>query len=78
MKRKKNVKAVDPDDTLLEVLKCLGEKPVRKIPAKWMKCVLVSIFKNRIDVLCCSKYRRIKLMRHTMKRERVVEAEEKK
>ncbi|KAK3562606.1 hypothetical protein QTP86_002086 [Hemibagrus guttatus] len=88
LKRMKSGKAVDPDDILVEVWKCLGEAAVEfltslfyrvleseKMPEEWRRSVLVPIFKNKGDVQSCSNYRGIKLMSHTMKLwERVVEA----
>ncbi|KAK3570316.1 hypothetical protein QTP86_017172 [Hemibagrus guttatus] len=88
LKRMKSVKAVGPDDILVEVWKCLEEAAVEfltslfnrvleseRMPEEWRKSVLVPIFKNKGDVLSCSNYRGIKLMSHTMKLwERVVEA----
>ncbi|KAK3535500.1 hypothetical protein QTP70_016924 [Hemibagrus guttatus] len=88
LKRMKSGKAVGPGDIPVEVWKCLGEAAVEfltslfnrileseKIPEEWRRSVLVSIFKNKGDVMSCSNYRGIKLMSHTMKLwERVVEA----
>ncbi|KAK3550697.1 hypothetical protein QTP70_002387 [Hemibagrus guttatus] len=88
LKRMKSGKAVGPDDTPVEVWKCLGEAAVEflaslfnrvleseKMPEEWRRSVLVPIFKNKGDVQSCSNYRGIKLMSHTMKLwERVVEA----
>ncbi|KAK3542203.1 hypothetical protein QTP86_018484 [Hemibagrus guttatus] len=88
LKRMKSGKAVGPDDIPVEVWKCLGEAAVEflislfnrvleseRMPEKWRRSVLVSIFKNKGDVQSCSNYRGIKLMSHTMKLwERVVEA----
>ncbi|KAK3507466.1 hypothetical protein QTP70_021833 [Hemibagrus guttatus] len=88
LKRMKSGKAVGPDDIPVEVWKCLGEAAVEflaslfnrvleseRMPEEWRRSVLVLIFKNKGDVQCCSNYRGIKLMSHTMKVwERVVEA----
>jgi hypothetical protein len=38
-----------------------------KISDEWRRNILVPIFKNNGDVQSCTNYRRIKLMRHTIK-----------
>jgi uncharacterized Zn finger protein len=37
------------------------------MPDEWRRSILVSIFKNKVDIQSCTNYRRIKLMSHTMK-----------
>ena len=88
MKRMKSGKAVGPDDIPVEAWRSLGEMAIEflarlfnsilegeKMPEEWRKSVLVPIFKNKGDVQCCSNYRGIKLISHSMKIwERVVEA----
>ena len=44
-----------------------------KMPTEW-RSILVPIYKNKGDIQCCTNYRGIKLMSHTMKLwERVIE-----
>ncbi|KAG2458644.1 RTBS polymerase, partial [Polypterus senegalus] len=88
MKRVQNGKAVGPDDIPVEAWRCLEEMAVEfltrlfngileseRMLEDWRRSVLVPIFKNKGDVLDCSNYRGVKLMRHSMKLwERVVEA----
>jgi len=80
-------RALGPDGIPIEVWKCLGEAGVswitkmfnkiimtKRMPDEWRKSVLVPIYKNKRDIQCCSNYRGIKLMSHTMKLwERVIE-----
>ena len=87
MRKMKSGKAVGPDNIPVEVWKCLGETALEfltklfnrtmeseRMPEAWRKSVLVPIFKNKGDAQCCSNYRGIKLISHTMKLwERVVE-----
>ena len=74
MKRIENGKAVGPDDTPVEVWKCLGEiarelltklynrtMESEKMPEEWRYSVLIPIFKNSCDVQSCNNYRGIKL-----------------
>ena len=80
LKKMKNRKAVDPDNLLIEVWKCLGSTGVEylkqelnkimeeeKIPDEWRKSTLKPIFKNKGDIMECRNYRGIKLMCHSMK-----------
>ena len=81
------VKAVGPDDILVEVWKCLGEIALEfltrlynrtmeseRMPEEWRDSILIPIFKDKGDVQSCSNYRGIKLISHSMKLwERVVE-----
>ena len=73
-------KAVGPDETPVEVWKCLGELAVESLPRTFSKIlesermpeesrrnVLVSISNNKRDVQSCGNYRGIKLMSHKMK-----------
>ena len=71
----------------MEVWTCLGESALEfltklynrtmeseMIPEEWRDNVLVPILKNKGDVQCCSNYKGITLISHTMKLwERVVE-----
>ena len=87
LKRMKSRKAVDPDETPIEVWRCLWKVGVRwltnlfnkiwltkKMPNEWRKSTLVHLYKNKGDIQSCSNYREIKLTCHTMKLwERVIE-----
>ena len=69
MRRMKNRKEAGPDDILVEVLKCRGERAgelniildSENMPEKWRKCVLVLI-KIKWNVQSCSSRRGIKLI----------------
>ena len=44
-----------------------------KMPDEW-RSILISIYKNKEDIQCCTNYQGVKLMSHTMKLwERVIE-----
>ena len=87
MKKMKNGKAVGPDKIPVEAWKCLGEAAVDfltrlfnkilqsgEMPKEWRYSTLIPIFKGKGDAQCCSNYRGIKLMSHSMKMwERVIE-----
>ena len=46
-----------------------------KMPGKWRRSVLITLYKGKGDIKECGNYRRIKLVSHTMKLyERVIEA----
>ena len=68
------------DKLPVEVWKCMGEMGIKfltklfnrlfvgeRMPEKWIKSVLIPIYKNKGDAQCCESYRGIKLMSHTMK-----------
>ena len=87
MKKMKNGKAVGPDKMPVEACKCLGEAAVDfltrlfknilqsgEIPKEWRYRRMIPIFKSKGDAQCCSNYRGIKLMSHSMKMwERVID-----
>ena len=86
LKRMKGVKAIGPDDILIEVWRCLGDIAIvwltklfnhifrsNKMPDEW-RSILVPIYKNKGDIQSCTNYQVIKLTSHTMKLwERVIE-----
>ena len=89
MKRMQSRQAVGPDDLPVEARKCLGEWATdflntsfnkifesEKMTEEWRKSIPVPIVKNKPgDVQCCSNYRGIKQISHSMKLwERVIEA----
>ena len=65
LKRMKNGKPVGPDDRLVQVWKCLGERASSRVfdqtvqhdPTEWRKIMLVLIFKKNTDVQSCNNYR---------------------
>jgi Reverse transcriptase (RNA-dependent DNA polymerase) len=83
----KTGKALGPDDTPIEVWRCLGDITIvwltklfntifrsNKMSDEWRRSILVPIFKNKGDIQSCTNYRGIKLMSHIMKFwERVIE-----
>ena len=87
MKKMKNGKAVGPDKIPVEAWKCLGEAAVDfltrlvnkilqsgEMPKEWRYSTLIPIFKSKGGAQCCSKYRDIRLMNHSMKMlERVID-----
>ncbi|XP_066391984.1 uncharacterized protein [Miscanthus floridulus] len=87
LKMMKGGKAMGPDGIPIEVWRCLGDIAIvwltklfnhifrsNKMPDKWRRSILVSIYKNKGDIQSCTNYRGIKLMSHTMKLwERVIE-----
>ena len=87
VRRMKKGKAVGPDELPVEVWKCMGEMGIKfltrlfsrllmseRMPEKWRRSVLISIYKNKADAQCCENYRGIKLISHTMKVwERIIE-----
>ena len=87
MKKMKNGKAVGPDKLPVEAWKCLGEAAVDfltrlfskilqsgEMPKEWRYSTLIPIFKSMVDAQCCSNYRGIELMSHSMKMlERVID-----
>ena len=84
----KKGKVVGPDELPVEVWKCIGKMGIEfltrlfnrllmgeRMPEEWRRNVLIPIYKNKGDALCCGNYREIKLMSHTMKVwERIIEA----
>lgn len=83
----KDNKATEPDRFLKEVAKKLGETEITRmreimtntqkngIPPGWRKSKITSLFKQRGDLLNCSDYSGIRLLRSCLKLgERVVEA----
>ena len=50
---------------LTEALNKIAEE--EKILDEWRKSILVPIFKNKGDIMCCENYRGINLMWHSMK-----------
>ena len=80
LRNMKNGKATGPDNLPVEVWKSLGRTgvnflkealnkitDVEKIPDIRKKSILISIFKNKGDIMNCGHYRGIKLMCHSMK-----------
>ena len=88
LRRMKKGKAVGPDELPVEVWKCMEKMGIKvltrlfnrllmseQMPEEWRRSVLITIYKNKGDAQCCGNYRKIKLMRHTMKVwERIIEA----
>lgn len=79
MKNMKSSKAVGPDAIPVEAWRCLGEIAVElfirlfnkileseRMLKEW-RSVLALIFINKGDVQCCSNYRSIKLISHSIK-----------
>ena len=80
LNKMKNGKAVGPGNIPVEVWKCFGTYGViyltklfnnilqkEEMPKEWRRNVLVSIYKNKGDIMECGSFRGIKLMSHTMK-----------
>ena len=80
LRNMKNGKATGPDNLPVEVWKSLGRTgvnflkealnkitDVENIPVIWRKSILISIFKNKGDIMNCGNYRGVKLMCHSMK-----------
>ena len=76
----KKGKAVGPDELPVEVWKCMGEMAIEfltrlfnrllvdeRMPNRWIRSVLIPIYKKKGEAQCCGNYRGIKLMNHTMK-----------
>ena len=70
---------MEPDVIPIEVQRCLGDIAIvwltklfnhifrsNKMPDQW-RSILVPIYKNKWNIQCCTNYRGIKLMSHTMK-----------
>jgi hypothetical protein len=85
LKKMKTNKALRPDDIPIEVWSYLGDIAImwltklfniifwsNKMPDEWRRSILVLIFKNKLDIQCCTNYIGIKLMSHIMN-ERVIE-----
>ena len=79
MKMMKSGKAVGPDNTPVDVWKCIEESVLEfltklynrtleseMIPEEWRDNVLVPIFKKNGDVQSCINYRGIQLIIHNM------------
>ena len=45
-----------------------------RMPEEWRRSVLIPMYKNKGDAQCCRNYKRIKIMKHTIKWERIIEA----
>ena len=87
LRRTKTGKTVGPDESPVEVWKCMGKMGIKfltrlfngllmgeRIPEKWRRSVFIPIYKNKGDAQCCGNYRGIKLMSHTIKVwERIIE-----
>jgi hypothetical protein len=87
LKRMKGGKVMGPDGIPIKVWRSFGDVAIvwltklfnlifrsNKMPDKWRRGILVSIFKNKGDVQSCTNYWGIKLMSHTMKLwERIIE-----
>ena len=80
LRNMKNWKATGRDNLPVDVWKSLRRTGVNflkeasnkitdeeKIPDIWRKSILIPIFKNKLDIMNCGKYRGIKLMCHSMK-----------
>ena len=76
----KKGKAVEQDELPVEVWKCMEKMGIKfltmlfnrllvgeRMPEEWKKSLLIPIYKNKGDALCCGNYRGIKLMSHTIK-----------
>ena len=88
LRRMKKDKAAGSDELPVEFWKCMGEMGIKfltrlfnrllvgeRMPEKWIRSVLILIYKNKEDAQCCGNYRGIQLMSHTMKVwERIIEA----
>ena len=88
LRRMKKGKTVGPEKLPVEVWKCMGEMGIEvltrlfnrllmgeQMPEEWRRSVLIPIYENKGDTLCCGNYRGIKLMSHTIKIwERIIEA----
>jgi hypothetical protein len=86
-KKMKMDKKSGPDDIPIEVWRYLGDVAVvwltklfnsifrsNKMSNEWRRSILVSIFKNKVDIQSYTNNRGIKLMSHTIKlSERVIE-----
>ena len=84
----KKGKAVGPDELSVEVWKCMEKMGIKfltrlfnrllmgeRMPEGWRRSLLIPIYKNKGDALCCGNYRGIKLMNHIMKVwDRIIEA----
>jgi hypothetical protein len=80
LKKMKIGKALETDDILIEVWRCLEDIAIvwliklfniifraNKMPDEWRRSILVPIFKNKGYIQSCINYRGIKLMSHIMK-----------
>ena len=80
LRKMKAVKAIGPDELLVEVWKCKGEMRIKvltrllnillmgkRMPEERRRSVLIPIHKNKGDAQCCGSYTGIKLMSYTMK-----------
>ncbi|KAD4586681.1 hypothetical protein E3N88_24282 [Mikania micrantha] len=87
LRKMRKAKEVGPDNIPIEVWICLQDEGISwlttffntiiktgKMPDQWRISVLVPLYKNKGDAQCCTNYRGIKLLFHTMKFwERVIE-----
>ena len=76
----KRGKAAGPDEITLEMVLALGEEGIvwlhrvmdaiwkeKRIPDDWQESILVSIFKNKVNIHECGNYRGIKFLSQIMK-----------
>lgn len=76
----KNVKAVGPNDILIEAWECLGKAAItwltklfnvimytKKMPNQRRTSVVTPLYKNKGDIQNYANYKGTKLMSHTMK-----------
>ena len=78
-KKMTNGKIEGPDQILVEVRKCLGEKGLEwlteffnvifrtaKMSKEWRFSILIPLHKNKCDIQDCNNYRGIKLLSYTL------------